>query len=202
MIQSNYKRVAETWSDIHEHIPTLRKYASECSSVAEMGVRSVVSTWAFLQGLLDTGKPASLQCLDIANAPAINDISRMAAQYQIRMSFVKGDSAKTRIQPVELLFIDTWHIYGHLKRELALHCDDVSKYIIMHDTTVDGILGESIRCNWNTAEQAATSGYPEEEIRKGLQPAIDEFLAAHPEWRIKEVFTNNNGLTVLERSSK
>jgi hypothetical protein len=43
------------------------------------------------------------------------------------------------------------------------------------------------------------SGFSEEEIRKGLWPAVEEFLIDHPEWRLKERFTNNNGLTVLER---
>jgi hypothetical protein len=199
MIQTNYKRVCEAKGDIHEHLPTLRKYASECSSVAEMGVRSVVSTWAFLQGLLDTEKPASLLCLDINDVPEIPDIARMVAHYDISMSFVRGDSATTKIEPVDLLFIDTWHIYGHLKRELAFHCNSVKKYIILHDTTLDGEVGESIRAGWDTAEQAAKSGYPEAEIRMGLGPAVREFLEGHPEWRIKEVFTNNNGLTVLEK---
>jgi hypothetical protein len=30
---------------------------------------------------------------------------------------------------------------------------------------------------------------------------MDEFLAQHSEWRIKERYINNNGLTVLERVS-
>lgn len=35
---------------------------------------------------------------------------------------------------------------------------------------------------------------------KGLQPAIDEFLAEHAgEWRLVRQYTNNNGLTVLGR---
>jgi hypothetical protein len=165
-----------------------------------MGVRTIVSTWAFLQGLLDTGKPATLQCLDLDEIPGITPICNQVKQYGIEMTFVKGDSATTPIKPVDLLFIDTWHVYGHLKRELAFHCGNVSKYIIMHDTTVDGIYGESIRFNNNTRDEAKRSGYPEEEIRKGLMPAITEFLAAHPEWRLKEKFTNNNGLTVLQKN--
>jgi hypothetical protein len=43
-------------------------------------------------------------------------------------------------------------------------------------------------------------GYPEDEIRMGLGPAVREFLEMHPEWTVKEVFTNNNGLTVLQRA--
>ena len=200
MITSNYKRECNRSSDINEHLPTLRAYAAQVGSVAEMGVRSVVSTWAFLQGLLEsTAQKKRLLCLDIADVPSMSIICQAVKADGIDMSFIKGDSAKTPIEAVDLLFIDTWHVYGHLKRELALHCDKVAKYIIMHDTTLDAIHGESIRAGWNTAKQAAESGYPETEIRRGLQPAIGEFLAAHPEWKVREVFTNNNGLTVLER---
>ena len=76
-----------------------------------------------------------------------------------------------------------------------------TKYIVLHDTEVDRVSGESIRCEWNTAEQAKTSGYPESEIRCGLGKALDEFLAEHTEWRIKVHYTHQNGLTVLERVS-
>jgi hypothetical protein len=41
-----------------------------------------------------------------------------------------------------------------------------------------------------------------EEIRKGLWPAVAEFLENHPEWSLRERFVNNNGLTVLEKSSQ
>jgi len=200
MILKNYERACSTASDINEHLPTLRAYAAKCSSVAEMGVRSVVSTWAFLQGLVDSSSPTkSLQCLDLADVPSMAMICREVKLVNIDMCFIQGDSAKTPIKPVDLLFIDTWHVYGHLKRELEFHHAKVAKYIIMHDTTLDALVGESIRAGWNTAQQAASSGYPESEIRRGLKPAIDEFLAAHPEWTVKEVFTNNNGLTVLQR---
>jgi hypothetical protein len=69
----------------------------------------------------------------------------------------------------------------------------------MHDTSIDAEDGESIRRGWDTAKQAEESGYPEEEIRKGLWPAILEFLDNHPEWILKERFTNCYGLTILER---
>ena len=34
-------------SDIHEHLPTLSNYSEKCDSVIELGMRYVVSTWAF-----------------------------------------------------------------------------------------------------------------------------------------------------------
>ena len=98
-----------------------------------------------------------------------------------------------------MIFIDTWHVYGQLKRELDRYNKVVRKYIIMHDTTVDAIKGESIRCNCDTKRQSIESGIPEDELNIGLQKAIEEFLEKHNEWVLHEKFTNNNGLTVLKR---
>jgi hypothetical protein len=69
----------------------------------------------------------------------------------------------------------------------------------MHDTTVDGVHGECIRNMWNAKQMVEWTGIPEAEHLKGLQPAIDEFLAMNSDWVVHEVFTNNNGLTVLKR---
>ena len=51
-------------SDINEHLETIKKYASECKHITEMGVRSVVSTWAFLES-----KPKRLVSIDIQPCP-------------------------------------------------------------------------------------------------------------------------------------
>ena len=100
---------------------------------------------------------------------------------------------------VDLTFIDTWHIYGQLKRELEKFSKVTNKYIIMHDTTVDAVQGESVRMRYNIAKQVIDSGFPVEEITCGLQRAIDEFLSAHPEWKLHVRYINNNGLTILKR---
>jgi hypothetical protein len=47
LVDSKYNDVANSFSDINEHIPTLYEYAKNCEVIAEMGVRGVVSTWAF-----------------------------------------------------------------------------------------------------------------------------------------------------------
>ena len=69
----------------------------------------------------------------------------------------------------------------------------------MHDTTSDEIYGETLRVGWDAKKQSVETGIPVEEITKGLWPAIQEFLDVNPEWKLKERFTNNNGLTILER---
>ena len=51
-IRERYELAQRTPSDINEHLATLRMYASRVGSIAEMGVRKVVSTWAFLLGLV------------------------------------------------------------------------------------------------------------------------------------------------------
>jgi hypothetical protein len=73
--------------------------------------------------------------------------------------------------------------------------------MILHDTTIDAIDGESIRESryYNIDEQVKSSGFPLEEITKGLQPAIEEFLAKNPQWFVDIRLINNNGLTVLRR---
>ena len=45
------------------------------------------------------------------------------------------------------------------------------------------------------------SNIPVEEHKLGLQKAIDEFLEINKEWKLKISYTNNNGLTILQRLS-
>ena len=82
---------------------------------------------------------------------------------------------------VDLVFIDTWHVYGQLKRELNKFSVITNKYIIMHDTTIDETFGELIRYGGNAIEQSKITGIPVEEINCGLQKAIDEFLLTNRE---------------------
>jgi len=163
-------------SDIYEHLPTLRKYATECEHITEMGVRGVVSTWSFLDA-----HPKRLVSIDIVDV-AIGEARRLATDAGVSFTFIQADTGSPNlvIEETDLLFIDTWHVYEHLTKELALHSDRVKKYIIMHDTTIFGEKGES-------------------EGHVGLWPAVEEFIARNKNWTIKERYTNNNGLTVLER---
>lgn len=198
-LQRAYTFHVNNVSDIYEHLPTLSKYASECDSVVEFGVRSGVATTAFIHGL---SKRANTKYygVDVEHCQISQYFSKLAPAVGVQYTFTQNNSILYDIpEDIDLLFIDSWHVYGHLKRELAKHHSKVRKYIIMHDTTVDEWDGESIRSGWNTAKQAQQTGYPEDEIRKGLWPAITEFLEANPEWELRERFTNNCGLTVLQR---
>ena len=47
-LEHKLNQLYQTPSDINEHIPTLIKYGQECNHITEMGVRGIISTWAFL----------------------------------------------------------------------------------------------------------------------------------------------------------
>lgn len=200
MLRSNYQELCRTPSDINEHLPTLYKYASECKDVTECGVRSAVSSYAFGHAL--AGIPGSkLVQVDTSSHPNITRFRSLAASEGLQTIFHQQSDLECPLEETDLLFIDTWHVYGHLKRELARWHQHVRKYIILHDTTVDEWQGETIRNGWDASTQSRETGIPVDEIRKGLWPAVAEFLLQHPEWKIRERFVNNNGLTVLARTS-
>jgi hypothetical protein len=201
--EHKYTQLCSKVSDINEHLPTLYKYATECSHITECGVRDVVSSYAFANAIRHK-KDNKLILIDIIKA--FDTVERFLDECEeddVHAIFREESDLTCPIEKTDLLFIDTWHVYGQLKRELARWNSSVNKYIVMHDTTVDGEIGESIRMHYehNIEEEVKQTGWPEEEIRKGLWPAVEEFLAEHPEWILKERFTNNNGLTILERST-
>jgi hypothetical protein len=193
-----YTSNAKTPSDINEHLPVLLAYTKQCSSVVECGVRDVVSSYAFAYGLVDTPNNQYLM-VDPKKSSQIEPFLNLCRANGINASFVEQSDLDCPLVQTDLLFIDTWHIYGHLKRELARWNTSVNKFIILHDTTVDEWIGETVRVGWDAVKQSRESGIPLEEIRKGLWPAIEEFLNQHSEWKIELRLTNNNGLTILRR---
>jgi len=198
MISERYAALCANPSDINEHLPTLARHASECMHVTECGVRTAVSSYAFGRALLD--KPGSrLVQVDLARSPEIDEFQEACLREGLSSVFHEMSDLDCPIEETDLLFIDTWHIYGQLKRELARWHSHVRKYIILHDTEVDGVYGETIRIGLDAVQQSKDTGIPVGEIRLGLKPALYEFLNAHPEWVVYEHFANNNGLTVLTR---
>jgi len=197
IISEKYQARCYSPSDINEHLPTLKQYASQCNHVTEAGVRSAISSYAFASGLL--GKtPNKLIQIDLKSSPDIIQFQKECSEEGIVSVFYEQSDLDCPMESTDLLFIDTWHIYGHLKRELARWNTFVKTYIILHDTTVDDFQGETIRNGWNAEEQSRTSGIPVLEINLGLWPAVVEFLSSHPEWVLDKRYTNNNGLTILK----
>jgi hypothetical protein len=208
IVENKYNHLKNSPSDINEHLETLYKYATNCESVIELGVRGCVSSWALLNGLLhnnSVNKKMFLNDLDkcdisefLQAVKIINEKSETTNKLEVGYEWISDLELNVTCN-YDLTFIDTWHIYGQLKRELNKFSKVTNKYIIMHDTTVDEIYGENIRMKWNIKDLQKKSGFTEEELTTGLKRAIDEFLIDNRNWVLKEKFTNNNGLTILER---
>jgi len=185
LIRDNYQQACKTPSDINEHLEVLYDLAKECTHITEMGVRSVVSTWAFMYR-----NPSVLVGIDIHVHPNID----IALNAYPKWKFIQADTLKIDIEPTDLLFIDTLHIYSQLKKELFKHGYKAKKYIVLHDTTTYGTSDEPT--DWQTPE--IMENY-QTENKKGLMPAVNEFLEFNKEWYIYRQYTNNNGLTILKR---
>jgi hypothetical protein len=205
VLKQKFTQLCNTPSDINEHLPTLKLYAQQCNSVFETGVRGVVSSYALLYGLTentnDANKIIFLNDIDSCN---INEFETIAKSYSVSVKNVwmnNLDLSFSSDENYDLTFIDTWHVYGQLKRELDKFSKITNKYIIMHDTQIDGIYGEEIRYNrmYNADIISRKTNIPVHEILKGLLPAIEEFLNANTNWKMDIQYINNNGLTILKR---
>ncbi len=131
MVEEKYKQLCETPSDVNLHLPTIRKYVSEGDVVLELGVRSCVSTWALL-----ANRPEILMSVDIARPPEenLNEVIQAAKEIGTQFEFVQQDSTQIVVEPyVDVLFIDTLHLYSQVIKELWRHATRTRKYIIFHD---------------------------------------------------------------------
>lgn len=175
-LETAYKLVCKNLSDIYRHCPRLKRYASGCKHVTEFGCRGGRSTTAIL-----AAQPETFITYDV-DKRAVELVRKNLGPICGETQFCAKveDSLKITIDPTDMLFIDTYHVYTQLLGELHKHHNQVSKYIICHDTKAYGRVGES-------------GSSP------GLMDAIHKFLEEHPEWKIKIHYPDNNGLTVLER---
>lgn len=185
-------------SDICEHVPVLKDLASQCSSVIEIGIRSMVSTWGVLQGLSESKATCkSYIGIDLAPPPVDSlSLARVLAKLnKIDFCFWEENDMNIEIPVAEMLFIDSLHTYCHLTYELEKFSSSITKFIAMHDTSEP----------WGTRDDTEYRGqyteYPSsyDRTKRGLWAAVEDFLKRHPEWALKERRLNNHGLTVLQR---
>lgn len=176
-----YEEACARTSDINEHLPILAKLALNCYRVTEFGVRDGQSTRAFLYAATRKIGP-SLRSYDVDIHPVVTHLFEEAKHEGANVQYIKGNTLLIDIEPTDLLFIDTAHLYEQLSTELERHHRNVSKYIAMHDTR-NMAFGA-----WDTEP-------------RGLMTAIIDFLIKYPEqWHIHYNSIENNGLMVLKRN--
>jgi hypothetical protein len=178
-LENIYQIKCDYPSDINEHLPVLKEYAEDCEHITELGVRWVVSTYAFMMG-----KPKRLVSYDVLpietwENTTTQELTELARENDIDFEFKLENVLETEIEETDLLFFDTIHTYKQVKSELELHANKARKYLVFHDTTMFEVIGE--------------------DEGLGIGFAIKEFLILHPEWVLDKEYRNNNGLTILKR---
>ncbi len=197
LLHQQYEQSCAIPCDINEHVPVLRTLARRCSSVVEIGLRTMVSSWGILQGLSEnTSSSPSYLGIDISAPPAdILDLAKNLAEMNgISFQFWQANDMDIDIEPAEMLFIDSLHTYIHLTYELEKFSPKISKYICMHDTSGP----------WGDMDQPYFGNYSEYPLnysreKRGLWRAVKDFLKRHPEWVLIQRRSNNNGFTILKR---
>lgn len=195
-----YEKICDRYGDAHDYLMTLSKYARDSESVLEFGGKSVSPTWAFMNGLKKNKKQQKrLVTYFLQECHEFEKVKTAAQQNGIDFTLAVRENVGFLQNTHDMVYIDTWHVYGQLKRELARFHGLANKYIVIHGTEMDKETGESIRVGHDLEFQSKQTGLPVEEITQGTQRAIDEFLASHPEWKLKEHLTTSYGLTVLKK---
>lgn len=194
-LEERYIHHCREYSDIYEHLPLLKQLASQCSSAVEIGVRTMVSSWAILEGLASSSSDVrGYLGIDIESPPSdtLRVARRLAEANGIGFQFWQANDMAVDIEPTDFLFIDSLHTYCHLTYELEKFSPKVGRFIALHDTNdpLDDVV-----------YRGDNSEYPLwiDRHKRGLWLAVEDFLKRHPEWELYERRFNNYGLTILRR---
>jgi predicted O-methyltransferase YrrM len=127
---------ADEQVDMAPHYRTLIRYASDCGTIVEFGVRGGVSTWALLDGLPEYGALWSVDVVDCVVPPRVSGDARWV--------FLVGDDLDPAIQAqlpdrADLVFIDTSHEYEQTAGELAYAATLRPARIVMHDYVMEPV---------------------------------------------------------------
>jgi predicted O-methyltransferase YrrM len=174
--------------DSDKHVMTLFSIALGCGAknIIELGVRGGDTTIPLLEAAKLTN--GTVYSVDISEPPKLNEslISNWVFSKKDAIEFLEGWDVDKNI---DLVYIDDWHSYAHVKKELELLDSLVSPgtVILLHDL----MYGESCpvyHCDLTMETGQWAQGGPYRAVAE-LNPQFWEF-ATLP-W--------NNGLTVLRK---
>ena len=173
-----------------EHVLTFFSISLQMKSkkILELGVRSGGSSYPFLLACKVLG--GHLTSVDIASsvwkAPA------ELAEYQ---TFVLSDAIKfltNNTEKYDLIYVDDWHSYPHVKRELEEidRVSDENTIILLHD-----LMGNSEPNYWSPIDYDENGEWG----LGGPYRAVEELDKEKWEWM---TIPANHGLTILRKKGK
>ena len=196
-------------SDISDHLPTLfyETIAQAPRLIVELGTRGGESTRTFLAAAARVG--ARMLSVDIEDCALPNlppDIARLWS-FERSDDIAFGESgfsqwcaANSVAAEIDLLFIDTSHVYEHTKDELRVWLPKVAPggLVLLHDTNLDYVserLDGSLQQGWNNGRGVIRA------LEEHLGQAFDEhrpFVTIAGGWLVRHV-PYCGGLTSLRR---
>jgi predicted O-methyltransferase YrrM len=178
-------------SQYFEHVLTFFSIALQMKSkkILELGVRSGGSSYPFLIACRVLGGHLTSVDIDSSVWKAPEEL----AKYQ---TFVLSDAIKfltNNTEKYDLIYVDDWHSYSHVKRELEEidRVSDENTIILLHD-----LMGQSkhpdyfMPLDWNPADEWGEGG---------PYRAVEELDKNKWEWMTIPV---NHGLTLLRKKGK
>lgn len=157
----------------------LFKYASRVRHVSIIGCGSGLSLLTAIAAQPETIRVYNNSSQDV------NQFQDICKQSGIDFEFHVADMSELKIQPTDLLYIDTVH-EGHVKgSELRLHAPSVNRYILVPQTYT------------NAHDPQSGITLPNNIQPCGIIHGINTFIVEFPKWHILEHQYYEPGLTVL-----
>ena len=174
-LQADYARRLIPWSDIQAQMPLLHDAASTRTrpAIAELGTRTGQSTSALLAGASETG--GHVWSVDPGEVTVPSWWAETGLWSFLPADDMSADATRWVPRRLDVLFIDTSHLYGHTMDELHEYVPRVRPggIVLCHDVELardDEIMRDKVRGDaWLTA---AASGpqYP-------VAAALDDYCA-------------------------
>ena len=185
-----YEFIRSIPRDLDKHLPALRALAGQCGHVTEITKRreSLVGLMAgrphtAISWLMEKD-PLQDRLRDVVRGNERNGTGHERGTHVLTIHELQGtETAHIRIEPTELLFIDSRHHADRLRAELEPNIDQVSRFLV-------------IRGTGHCGEKAEDGQGP------GLFHGIRWLMQSRPEWRIIYHTNDEYGLTVLSRDER
>jgi hypothetical protein len=178
-IEELYQWVRRIPRDLNEHSEQLKVVAYNSRHVTEFTKRRE-STLYFLAGrpeyLISYNAEGTDPMMTVIKNTVVRDTGE-EGHISFTINTGNVDSLLVDIDETDALFLDTEANYVRLSEELKKHSSKVRKFIVIHDTMINGELGD--------------------DGKLGLNYALREFVKENPQWKVYSFSPAQYGLTVL-----
>lgn len=169
---NKFEELKNTRSDINEHLESIYQHTKGCNVAVSLGVSRGYSAFALMLGCQNhiTVDPNP-------NAEALNLLNDYFGSKS--KVIIQETSQEINLAEFDVLFIDYVHTADCVESELKAHAHKVKKFILLHDTSTFGDIGE--------------------DGKEGIKKPIADFLLKNEDWRIVYIENKNNGMIILAK---